>query len=93
MVEKVDVQEFFKRTMGGRPCQLDLSIYIGCTYECGCGKTHTFSPSSTEVARELPMLKLVLQQNDCKYITAIKIKGFFKYKFETLFSAVNAIGE
>ena len=93
MVEVVDVRDFFSRTTGGRPCQLDVSIYIGCEYECGCGKTHIFSPSSTEIVREVPMLKLVLQQNNCKYITAIKIRGFFKYKFETLFSAIYAIEE
>ena len=70
-----------------------MSPFTGVPFDCGCGKTHIFSPSSTEIVREVPMLKLVLQQNNCKYITAIKIRGFFKYKFETLFSAINAIEE
>ena len=89
MVETVQVEEFVQRTMGGRPCQLDLHIYQGCEFECGCGKTHTYSSHSTEVVREIPMLKLVLQKNDCKYVTLIKIKGIFKYRFESLFSAIN----
>ena len=89
MVETVQVEEFVQRTMGGRPCQLDLHIYQGCEFECGCGKTHTYSSHSTEVVREIPMLKLVLQQNDCKYVTLIEIKGIFKYRFESLFSAIN----
>ena len=89
MVETVHVDEFFQRTTGGRPCQLELHIYEGCEFECGCGETHIYSRHSTEVAREIPMLKLVLQQNGCKYITLIKIKGIFKYRFESLFSAIN----
>ena len=89
MVETVQVEEFVQRTMGGRPCQLDLHIYQGCEFECGCGETHTYSSHATEVVREIPMLKLVLQQNDCKYVTLIKIKGIFKYRFESLFSAIN----
>ena len=35
------------------------------------------------------MLKLVLQDPKCKYVTLIKIKGIFKYRFESLFSAIN----
>ena len=89
MTEIVSIDEFLSKTMGGRPCQLDLHIYQGCEFECGCGKTHTYSSHSTEVVREIPMLKLVLQQNDCKYVTLIKIKGIFKYRFESLFSAIN----
>jgi len=87
MIETVDVEEFMSRTMGGRPCQLSLEIYSGCTYECGCGSTHTFSQHSTKVMREIPMLKLVLKDSECNFITLIKIKGIFKYRFESLFSA------
>lgn len=89
MVETVHVDEFLSRTMGGRPCQLQMHIYQGCEFECGCGETHTYSSHSTEVVREIPMLKLVLQQRGCKYVTLIKIKGIFKYRFESLLSAIN----
>ena len=89
MVETVHVDEFLSRTMGGRPCQLQMHIYQGCEFECGCGETHTYSSHSTEVVREIPMLKLVLQQEGCKYVTLIKIKGIFKYRFESLLSAIN----
>ena len=89
MVKIVHADEFIKRTLGGRPCKLQLHIYQGCEFECGCGSTHTFSDLSTQVVREIPMLKLALQQSGCKYITLIKIKGIFKYRFESLFSAIN----
>ena len=89
MVETVHIDEFLKNTLGGRPCQLQLHIYEGCRFECGCGTVHTYSHFSTQVVREIPMLKLVLQQDGCKYVTLIKIRGFFKYKFESLFSAIN----
>ena len=88
MVEKISFDEFMQRTMGGRPCALSVGIYFGCTYECGCGKTHNFN-SATEILREIPMLKLVLQDPECEYVTLIKIKGFFKYRFESLFTAKN----
>ena len=66
MVETVDVNEFLSRTMGGRPCQLQMHIYQGCEFECGCGETHTYFSHSTEVVREIPMLKLVLQDPECE---------------------------
>ena len=88
MVEKVNLDEFMQRTMGGRPCALQVGIYFGCTYECGCGKTHNFN-YETEILREIPMLKLALQDPECEYVTLIKIKGIFKYRFESLFTAKN----
>ena len=89
MVKTVNVEEFFSNTMGGRPCQLEMHIYEGCIFECGCGGAHTYSNHSTKILREIPILKLVLQQKGCKYVTLIKIKGFFKYRFESLLSAIN----
>tara|TARA_B100000780_G_scaffold263080_1_gene216715 strand:- start:1 stop:273 length:273 start_codon:yes stop_codon:yes gene_type:complete len=89
LVEKISHEEFMQRTMGGRPCQLQMNIYQNCEFECGCGETHNYSSHTTEVLREIPMLKLVLQQSGCNYVTLIKIKGIFKYRFESLFSAIN----
>jgi len=89
MVEIVDLETFMSNTMGGRPCQLQMHIYQNCKFECGCGETHTYSSHSTEVVREIPIFKLVLQQKGCKYVTLIKIKGFFTYKFESLLSSIN----
>ena len=86
MVKVVDSREFVQNTMGGRPCQLDLSIYDGLYYECGCGEVHCFHSYATEVMREIPMLKIVIYDSHCGYGTLVKIKGFFKYRLESLLS-------
>ena len=59
MVEKIKFDEFIQRTMGGRPCALSVGIYFGCTYECGCGKTHSFNSATKSVIG-----LLVLQLNE-----------------------------
>ena len=86
MVEIVNLDEFFMSTMGGRPCQLDTSIYDGAEYDCGCGERHTFYTGSTKILRELPILKLVLQ-SDCDFCTLIQITGLFSYKFTSKISS------
>ena len=91
MVKVVKLEEFFQSTLGGRPCQLDTNIYIGSEYECGCGSIHRWNPISTPIIRELPMLNLVIDNKDCGYVTLVKIKGFFKYRFESILSCLNKI--
>ena len=91
MVKVVLMEEFYQNTFGGRPCQLDTSIYVGVEYDCGCGSTHSWDPYTMPVIRELPGLKLVIDNPSCGYVTFIKIKGFFKYRFESIFSCLNKI--
>tara|TARA_Y100000992_G_C21113817_1_gene418584 strand:- start:180 stop:524 length:345 start_codon:yes stop_codon:yes gene_type:complete len=90
MVNIVKMEEFYQSTFGGRPCQLDMSIYVGVTYECGCGSEHSWNPYSTPVIREIPGMKVVIDNPQCGYVTLVKIKlGFLKYKFESIISSIN----
>ncbi len=89
MVKVVKMEEFISNTMGGRPCQLDTSIYSGLDYECGCGKTHAWNRSSMPVIREIPVLRLVIDNPKCGFATLVKIKGIFSYKLQSELSAKN----
>ena len=89
MVKVVSLEEFYQSTFGGRPCQLNMSIYSGLNYECGCGSEHSWEPYSMPVIRELPGLKVVIANSKCDFVTFVKIKGFFKYSFESIISAGN----
>ena len=90
MVNVVKMKEFYQSTFGGRPCQLDMSIYIGKEYECGCGSEHSWDPYIMPVIREIPGMKVVIDNPMCGYVTLVKIKlGFLKYKFESLISSLN----
>tara|TARA_B100000242_G_C42935708_1_gene433964 strand:- start:351 stop:623 length:273 start_codon:yes stop_codon:yes gene_type:complete len=89
MVKVVNMDEFFSNTMGGRPCQLDTSIYSGLDYECGCGSTHRWSPSAMPVIREIPVLRIVIDNPSCGFVTLVKIKGIFSYKLQSELSAKN----
>ena len=90
MVDVVKMEEFYQSTFGGRPCQLDMNIYIGKEYECGCGLEHSWDPYSMPVIREIPGMKVVIDNPTCGYVTLVKIKlGFLKYKFEGLISSLN----
>ena len=91
MVKVVQMEEFYQNTFGGRPCQLDTSIYVGVEYDCGCGSTHSWDPYTMPVIRELPGLNLVIDNSSCGYVTFIKKKVFFKYRFERIVSCLNKI--
>jgi len=88
-------EEFFRATMGGRPNQKDLSNFDGHSYDCGCGKKHTFyykdgpylkeerySPIATYVLRELKFSNYVFNMTHCDYhnLVSISIFGYFKTK-------------
>ena len=85
-METVSIEEFFRRTMGGRPNEMVVNIYKGCRYECGCGQAHSFDPATTSVLRELPGMRLVLacpeQEN---VVTCVKVKGWIRFRFKSLF--------
>ena len=86
-MEIVSVEEFFHRTMGGRPNRMDVSIYKGCEYECGCGRVHVFDPATITVLRELPKMRLVLACSEQEnVVTCIKIKGWINFRFASLFA-------
>jgi len=94
MVDVVNMEEFYRSTFGGRPCELDMSIYEGAKYECGCGAEHSWDPYSIPVIREIPGMKVVIDSPSCGYVTLVKIKfGFLKYKFESIISCLNKIEE
>jgi hypothetical protein len=86
-VELVRTEDFMRQTMGGWPCQMECSIYAGLPFECACGKVHIFDPAITEVLRELSWMRLVLGCPDSESITCVKLKGFFRVRFESLFGA------
>jgi len=81
----VPIADFICRTMGGRPNQMDVSIYAGCPFDCACGKSHAFDPGTIRVLRELPWMRLVLVCPEGEYLTCVKIKGWFRYRLESLF--------
>ena len=88
-MEIVTPDEFVRRTLGGRPNRMDTTIYEGCEYRCACGNVHVFSLSQTQVLRELPLMRLVLA---CPLgedaVTCVKIRGWFKYRFQSLFGSL-----
>jgi len=86
-MELVSLEEFGRRTMGGRPNMMDVSIYMGCRYECACGGTHKFDGVPDYILRELPGMRLVVACPDGDAVTCIKIRGFFRYRFESLFGS------
>ena len=87
-METLSLDEFIRRTMGGRPNQMDVAIYEGCEYECGCGRTHAFDPATTSVLRELPWMRLVLAcpENE-NAVTCVRIKGWIRFRLKSLFAA------
>lgn len=87
-VEVMSFEEFFQNTLGGRPNQAQMHIYEGKPYHCGCGESHLFYESDISVIRQLPGgLRFVFLNENCGFVTCIKIKGLFSYKIESLFSA------
>jgi len=68
-------EEFMYETLGGRPNQADWTPYLGKSYECACGTTHTFD-ESTEVLRELSGMRFVIQCPQDSFLTLIKITIF-----------------
>ncbi len=87
-METFSLNDFFAKTMGGRPNQMDMRTYFGHAFQCSCGKMHDFN-ENVSVIRELPGMKLVFEcPDDQSFITCIKVKGWFRFKgFKALFGA------
>ena len=84
-MEIFSINDFFSQTMGGRPNQMDVSIYRDINLQCACGKEHPFSGESSDVIRELTGRRLVIECPEGGAMTCIKVKGLFKYKLQSLF--------
>ncbi len=83
-MEIVSLEDFFRRTLGGRPNRMVVDIYNGVKFECACGQYHHFDLSLTPPVRELPRMRLVLPCPDDKGLTCVKIRGFFRFRFVSL---------
>ena len=68
---------------------MDITPYFGKQFECGSGKKHSLNSLEVEVLRELVKMRLVLKVIECNYLNCVKIKGFFKIRLKTLFSAAD----
>ncbi|OUR80377.1 hypothetical protein A9Q83_01370 [Alphaproteobacteria bacterium 46_93_T64] len=80
---------FLAETFGGRPCQMDTSIYAGTPFDCACGQKHLFD-HHTQVLRELVGQRLVFGCPDSSAVTCVKMKGFFKFKgFESVLGCID----
>ena len=84
-MQKVAIEEFARRTLGGRPVQANLSVYVSQSFECGCGESHHVHDDGVEALRELRNMRFVFQCLN-NYATCVHIKGLFKPKFLSEFS-------
>ena len=81
----VDIEEFVRLTLGGRPVRANLSVYVSQSFECGCGNSHRVHDEGVDVLRELRKMRFVFQcHND--YATCVHIKGLFKARLVSEFS-------
>lgn len=77
--------DFFTETSNGRFSKMKTEIYDGKPFQCACGKTHFFYTGDVGVVREVFFMKLVVECPDQpNFLSCIKIKGLFRYKFESL---------
>jgi hypothetical protein len=87
-MELVSFEEFMTRTSGGRQNQMDVAPYVGHAFDCACGSSHAFEPSSSKVLRELPKMHLVLACPQGEAITCVKVKGIFRFNgFQSVFGS------
>jgi hypothetical protein len=85
-VEIIPNDDFMRRTLGGRPNQMDMSAYEGHPYICACGEWHTFYTDQVPVLRELPRMRLVFACPNGHAITCVRVSGIVRFKgFESLF--------
>jgi hypothetical protein len=59
-MEMVSMGEFWTRTLGGRPSQMDMSADEGAPFSCACGMVHQYHQTTVTVLRELRQMRLVL---------------------------------
>jgi len=66
---------------------LNMSPYTGKPFDCGCGKTHLYNNIHTPPFMDGGMFKMALMIRECKYFTAVKVRGVFDTeKMESLFA-------
>lgn len=82
----VSPEEFLRETIGGRPNQMQLSIYEGITFDCACGRQHEFSIACVPILREFPGMRLVFGcPEGIDALTCVRIKGLIRFRFVSLF--------
>ena len=59
-MQKVAIEEFARRTLGGRPVKANLSVYDSQSFECGCGESHHVHDDGVEALRELRNMRFVV---------------------------------
>tara|TARA_X000000950_G_C13725248_1_gene581936 strand:- start:60 stop:791 length:732 start_codon:yes stop_codon:yes gene_type:complete len=73
-----------------------LKSFNHSPYECGCGKTHYLNEHHTEMrwhGKPLPIVgnieEMIIQdrETDCSFINYVKNRGFYFYKYKTIYSA------
>jgi len=90
-LEVYDFEEFFRRTKGGRPNQMNTAPYEGAPFGCACGESHVFSENLVPVLRELGGMRLVLGCPRGGYVTCVKVRGLVQFRgFRSLFGGVSA---
>ena len=66
---------------------LNMSPYTGKPFDCGCGKTHLYNNIHTPPFMDGGMFKMALMIRECKYFTAVKVRGVFDTeKMQSLFA-------
>ena len=65
----------------------NMSPFTGKPFHCGCGETHLYNNIDTPPFMDGGMFKMCLMVKECKYLNAVKVRGFFNTKkMELLFS-------
>ena len=91
-MKKLSTKEFEKKIKMWIPYSeakqpLNLSPYTGKPFDCGCGKTHLYNNLHTPPFMDGGVFKMCLMVKECKYLNAVKVRGFFNTnKMENLFS-------
>lgn len=84
-MDVISERSFLESTADGWPVRMNVRVYSGMTYECGCGLKHELR--AHRVLSELPKMRIVVLCPKEEAINCVKIKGFFRVRLETLFAA------
>ncbi len=87
-MEHLTASEFVSRVSRGRDTKMNTSIYDGLTFECACGQSHSFDSNLTPPEIELGWMRLVIKCPDSNHLTCVKIRGFLRWRMESLFGAL-----
>lgn len=77
-MEMLSPSEFARRTQGTPSVDLDLRLYSGQFYECGCGDVHVFEEHVTTVLRQLPGMRVAIECPTGRFVTCVRVDGATK---------------